>query len=58
LSTEIVIFHTFAFSEAKSEKYWSQEVASTKLEKGPSRDYETVFCSLLARMVLGKIFKD
>jgi hypothetical protein len=28
-----------------SEKYLSQEVASNKLEKGPLRDYKTVFCS-------------
>jgi hypothetical protein len=49
LSIEIVIFH----------KYQSQEVASNKFEKGPLRDYETAFCSLLALMVLEKkIFKD
>jgi hypothetical protein len=29
-----------------------------KLEKELLRDYETVFCSVLALMVLGKIFKD
>jgi hypothetical protein len=29
-----------------------------KLEKGPIRDYETVFCSLLAIMVLEKILKN
>jgi hypothetical protein len=41
------------------EKYQSQEVASNKLEKGPLRDYETAFCSVLALMVLEKkIFKD
>jgi hypothetical protein len=41
------------------EKYWSQEVASTKLEKRPLRDYETDFCSLLALTVLEKKkFKD
>jgi hypothetical protein len=43
---------------ALSEKYWSQEVASNKLEKGLLRDYESAFCSILALMVLGKIFKD
>jgi hypothetical protein len=32
--------------------------ASIKLEKGPLRDYETTFCSLLALTVLEKIFKD
>jgi hypothetical protein len=59
LSIEIVIFHTFALSVAYSEKYQSQEVASNKLEKGPPRDYETAFCSVLALMVLEKkIFKD
>jgi hypothetical protein len=26
--------------------------------KGLLRDYETAFCSVLALMVLGKIFKD
>jgi hypothetical protein len=35
-------------------KYRSQEVASNKLEKGPLRDYETAFCSLLALTVLEK----
>jgi hypothetical protein len=41
------------------EKYRSQEVASNKLEKGPLRDYETAFCSVLALMVLEKkIFED
>jgi hypothetical protein len=45
LSIEIVILHTFALSEAQSEKYRSQEVASNKLEKGPLRDYKTVFCT-------------
>jgi hypothetical protein len=41
------------------EKYWSQEVASNKLEKGLFRDNVTAFCSVLALMVLGKkIFKD
>jgi hypothetical protein len=41
------------------EKYWSQEFASNKLEKGPLRDYETGFCSHLALTVLEKkIFKD
>jgi hypothetical protein len=43
LSIEIVIFHTFAFSEALTEKYRSQEVASNKLEKDPLRDNKTVF---------------
>jgi hypothetical protein len=33
-----VIFHTFALWDALSEKYWSQEVASDKLEKGPLID--------------------
>jgi hypothetical protein len=47
-----VIFYTFALSEELSEKYGSQEVASNKLEKGPFRDYETAFCSLLALTVL------
>jgi hypothetical protein len=41
LSIEIVIFHTFAISEAYSEKNLSKEIASNKLEKGPLRDYET-----------------
>jgi hypothetical protein len=45
LSIEILIFHTFALSEAKLEKYRSQEVASNKLEKGPLRDNKTAFCS-------------
>jgi DNA-binding MltR family transcriptional regulator len=37
----------------------SQAVASNKLERGPLRDYETGFCSLLALTVLEKkIFKD
>jgi hypothetical protein len=41
------------------EKYWSQEVASNKLEKGPLRDNKTVFCSPVALAVLEKkIFKD
>jgi hypothetical protein len=40
------------------EKYWSQEVASNKLEKGPHRDYETAFCSPVAFTVLKKIFKE
>jgi hypothetical protein len=31
------------FSESQSEKYWSQEVASNKLEKGPLMDHETGF---------------
>jgi hypothetical protein len=45
--------------ESQSEKYRSQEVALTKLEKGPHRDYETGFCSPLALAVLEKkIFKD
>jgi hypothetical protein len=44
--------------EALSQKYWSQEVASNKLEKGPLRDYETAFSSLLVLMGLKKIFKD
>jgi DNA-binding MltR family transcriptional regulator len=43
----------------QSEKYWSQEFASNKLEKGPLRDYETGFCLHLALTVLEKkIFKD
>jgi hypothetical protein len=58
LGIEIMIFHTFALSEAYSVKYWSQEVASNKLEKGLLRDYETAFCSVLALKVLEKIFKD
>ena len=59
LSIEIVIFHTFALSEAQSEKYRSQEVASNKLEKGPLRDYKIVFNSPVAFAVLEKkIFKD
>jgi hypothetical protein len=53
-----VIFNTFALSEAQSEKYQSQEAASNKLEKGPHRDYETAFCSLLAFTVLEKISKN
>jgi hypothetical protein len=58
LSIEIVIFHTFALSEALSEKYQSPEVASNKLEKGPLRDYKIVFCSPVALAVLEKkIFK-
>ena len=58
-SIQIVIFHTFALSEAQSEKYRSQEVASNKLEKGPLRDYETGFRSPLALTVLEKkIFED
>jgi hypothetical protein len=41
------------------EKYWSQKVASNKLEKGLLRDYETAFSSVLALKVLRKkIFKD
>jgi hypothetical protein len=40
-------------------KYWLQEVALNKLEKGIHRDNETAFCSVLALMILGKkIFKD
>jgi hypothetical protein len=40
-------------------KYRSQEVASNKLEKGPLRDYKTVFNSPVAFAVLEKkIFKD
>jgi hypothetical protein len=58
LSIEIVIFHTFALSEASSEKYRSQEVASNKLEKGSLMDYKTSFFSLVALIVLEKIFKD
>jgi hypothetical protein len=46
LSIEIVIFHTFALSEAYLEKYRSQEIASNKLEKGPLRDYKTGFFHL------------
>jgi hypothetical protein len=57
LSIEIMIFHSFALSEAKLEKYQSQEVASNKLEKGPSIDNESAFCSLLVLMVLEKIFE-
>jgi hypothetical protein len=49
-----VIFHTFALSEAYSEKYRSQEVALNKLEKGHLRDYETAFCSLGSGEDLGK----
>jgi hypothetical protein len=56
LSIEVVIFHTSALLVAQSEKYWSQEVASNKLEKGPLRDYETALCLFLALMVLEKIF--
>jgi hypothetical protein len=41
LSIEILIFLTFALSEAYSEKNRPKEVASNKLEKGPLRDYET-----------------
>jgi hypothetical protein len=53
LSIENVIFHSFALSEALSEKNQSQEVALNKLS-----DYETA-CSLLALMVLNrKIFKN
>jgi hypothetical protein len=41
------------------EKYWTQEVASNKLDKELLRDYETAFCSVPALMVLGKkILKD
>jgi hypothetical protein len=41
------------------EKYWTKEVASNKLEKGPLRDYETGFISTVALTVLEKkIFKD
>jgi hypothetical protein len=58
LSIEIVIFHTSALSEELSEKYRTQEVASNKLEKGPLRDYKTVFCSPVALVGLEKIFKD
>jgi hypothetical protein len=43
LSIEILIFHTFALSEAKLEKYRSQEVVSNKLEEGPLRDNKTCF---------------
>jgi hypothetical protein len=57
LSIEIVIFHTFALSEGKSEKYQSQEVALNKLEKGPLIHLKTVFCSPVALMVLEKILK-
>jgi hypothetical protein len=47
------------FSESQSEKYWSQEFASNKLETVPLRDYETGFCSNLALTVLEKkIFTD
>jgi hypothetical protein len=53
-SIEIVIFNTFALSEAYLEKYWSKQVASSKLEKGPHRDYATAFCSPLAFTVLEK----
>jgi hypothetical protein len=35
-----------------------KEVASNKLEKGPVGDNKTAFCSLLARMVLEKIYRD
>jgi hypothetical protein len=58
LSIEIVIFHTFVLSEAKSEKYRSQEVALNKLEKKPLIDFKTAFCSPVALSVLEKIFKD
>jgi hypothetical protein len=59
LSIEIVFFHNFELSDALSEKYWSQEVAWNKIEKGPLRDYKTVFCSSVAVAVLEKkIFKD
>jgi hypothetical protein len=54
LSIETVIVHTFALSEALSEKYNSQEFASNKLEKRPLQDFKTVFCSPVAFMVLVK----
>jgi hypothetical protein len=38
--------------------YQSQEVAMSKLEKGPLRGYETAFCSHLALKVLEKILKN
>jgi hypothetical protein len=41
------------------EKYWSQEVASNKLDKGPLRDSKKGFCSPVALTVLEKkIVKD
>jgi hypothetical protein len=49
-----VIFNAITLLEALSEKYQSQKVASKKLEKGPHRDYQTVFCSPLEFMVLKK----
>jgi hypothetical protein len=51
---KIVIFNTFALSEALSEKYQSPEVASNKLEERPHRDYETAFCLPRAFMLLEK----
>jgi hypothetical protein len=59
LTIELVIFHTFALSDAYSKKYLSQEVASNKLEKGPLIDFKTAFCLLLSLTALEKkIFKN
>jgi hypothetical protein len=57
LSIKIVIFHIYTLGSIIGKKYWSQEVALNKLEKGLLTDYETAFCSVLALTVLGKIFK-